>query len=48
MVTHVYCPNKDCPRFRVKKTIVSAEILGMNPNVCPACGTSTVAAKKLV
>jgi hypothetical protein len=38
MVTHVSCINPKCSSYGVKKTVVSAEILGMNPKLCPECG----------
>ena len=38
MVTHVSCKNAECDNYGKIKTVVSAEILHMNPEVCPVCG----------
>jgi len=47
LITHVSCRNPECSNYGAKKAVVSAEILGMNPKVCPACGSAMKVAKQI-
>jgi hypothetical protein len=47
MVTHVSCNNPKCSAYEIKRTVVSAEILGMNSKVCPTCGGRMIIATQV-
>jgi len=36
---HVSCTNPQCESYGIKKTVVSAQVLGMNYKICPHWGS---------
>jgi hypothetical protein len=47
MVTKVKCVNPNCQNYSIKKSVVSAGVLGMNYRQCAACGGKIVAAERV-